>query len=223
LKVAVVDYEMGNIFSIKQACEYVGLTPVITNKSSVIMDSDSLILPGVGAFGDAVYNLKKYDLINPIKDFIIQGRPFMGICLGMQLLLTESEEFGAYQGLNIIEGRVVKILNSNEDGKKKIKVPHVGWNQICIPPDDNNDFWLHTPLKCIRNGEFMYFAHSYYCVPASQDIVLSTTDYEGITFCSGIVRNNLYAFQFHPEKSGANGLKIYENFAHLINKTGAFC
>src|SRR3972149_7122485 len=176
LMVAIIDYESGNLFSVKRACENAGLRPVITSDVSVIMDSNAVILPGVGAFEDAMDNLGKLDLITPINEFIETGKLFMGICLGMQLLMTESEEFGNHKGLNIIKGNVIRFPSNNSDDNK-IKVPQVGWNQI-FRPSTNEDCWDKSPLKDIKNGEFMYFVHSYYPQPEDTEVVLSTTTYE---------------------------------------------
>jgi len=215
LQVAIIDYEMGNLFSVKRACEYVGLKPVITADKSIINDSDAMILPGVGAFGDAMNNLRKLDLITPIKEFIETGKPFMGICLGMQLLMTESEEFGNHQGLNIIKGRVIKFPYKNSE----IKVPQVGWNQIFMPLLAKENHWEKSPLKDIKNGEFMYFVHSYYPKPESADAVLSTTIYEETKFCSSLLWKNVFAVQYHPEKSAKEGIRIYKNWALMITSS----
>lgn len=215
MQVAIIDYEMGNMFSVKHACEYLGLNTVLTSDKSVIMASDAIILPGVGSFGDAMDNLKRLDLIPPIKDFVAAGRPFMGICLGLQLLFSESEEFGVNKGLGIIEGSVVRFPANNQKGRA-IKVPHIGWNQI-FRPGGTEVYWDSSPLKNLKNGEFMYFVHSYYAKPASNQVVLSSTAYEDTQFCSSLLWENVFACQFHPEKSAAEGLKIYKNWAMMVN------
>lgn len=215
LQVAVIDYGMGNLFSVERACEHAGLNAVITADKSIIMNSDGIILPGVGAFGDAMDSLEKKDLILPLKDFVKEGKPLMAICLGMQLLMSESEEFGHHKGLSIIEGSVVRFPAKNREGGK-IKVPHVGWNRIFQPSSEDRTYWNESPLKNIMSGEFMYFVHSYYAVPSDKRAVLSTTTYEGTQFCSGIHRRNVFACQYHPEKSAAEGIKIYENWALAI-------
>lgn len=212
-KIAIIDYEMGNLFSVKQACESIGLNAIVTSSKSELLDATAAILPGVGAFGDAMSNLHKLDLIYPIKDFINSARPFMGICLGMQLLMSESEEFGQYKGLDIIKGPVVRF--SVNDGKAKIKIPQVGWNQI-FKTHLNINQWDNSPLKNLDNGEFMYFVHSYYPLPSTADIVLSVTSYENIEYCSSIQYKNIFASQFHPEKSAKKGLEIYKNWALMI-------
>ena len=209
LNVAIIDYGMGNLFSVKQSCKYIGLNPIITADNNEIKSSDALILPGVGAFGDAMENLRQLDLINPIKEFISTGKPFMGICLGMQLLLTESEEFGTHKGLDIIKGKVVKFNNN-------VKVPHVGWNQIFLPKKAEKNYWDNTPLKNLNNGEYMYFVHSYYSVLSDEQSILSVTYYADIEYCSSLLKGNIFAFQFHPEKSAHEGIKVYENWASII-------
>ena len=215
LQVAVIDYGMGNLFSVERACEHAGLNAIITADKSTIMNSDGIILPGVGAFGDAMDSLERKDLIAPIKDFVEEGKPLMAICLGMQLLMSESEEFGQHKGLNIIEGSVVKFPVKNMEGGK-IKVPQVGWNRIFQPSSEDPTYWNESPLKDIMSGEFMYFVHSYYTVPSDKGAILSTTTYEETQFCSGIRRRNVFACQYHPEKSAAEGIKIYKNWASAI-------
>jgi len=206
-KVAIIDYGMGNLFSVKLACEKVGFDSLITNDKPEILQADALILPGVGAFGDAMNALKKMDLAETIKEFIKSGKPFLGICLGMQLLMSESEEFGMHKGLDIIKGKVVKFSNKNE------KVPQVGWNKIIKAKD-----WGNGLLKNVLNNEYMYFVHSFYCQPVEKEIILSKTNYAKIDYCSSFQKENIFACQFHPEKSGEKGLIIYENLANLCQK-----
>lgn len=214
-KVAVIDYEMGNLFSVLHACEHVGLYPLVTSDASVIMKCDAIILPGVGAFGNAVDNLKRLDLIVPIKEFIKSRRPFMGICLGMQLLMSESEEFGYHKGLDVIRGTVVKFPTAGKE-QRTIKVPQVGWNRIYRPFQTSEEFWRNSPFRGITNNEYMYFVHSFYTVPEDPRTALSYTDYEGTEYSSSILLDNVFACQFHPEKSALKGMKIYENFAAMV-------
>jgi glutamine amidotransferase len=217
VKVAIVDFGMGNLFSIRQACEHVGLQAVITHEAEELLAAHGLILPGVGAFGDAMQHLEVMDLIGPIKDFAASGRPFLGICLGMQLLATESEEFGRHRGLDMIPGSVVRLPNMGKSGER-IKVPQVGWNHISAPAGRDESFWTGTPLEGLAGGEYMYFVHSYRPIPADPDSVLCVTEYGGFSFASGLARGNVSAFQFHPEKSGPRGLKIYENWASRVKE-----
>jgi glutamine amidotransferase len=210
--VAIVDYGMGNLFSVQRACLKVGLFPKITSDKIDIMKSCGVVLPGVGAFCDAIYNLKKLDLKNPLIDFVDSGRPFLGICLGMQLLMTESEELQYCKGLDLIPGRV-KMFD-----RRIKKIPQVGWNQIYIPQNQKESFWENTLLAGINNFEFMYFLHSYYTIPENNEIVLSNTDYSGTIYASSIIRDSLFACQFHPEISSNNGIMIFKNWANIIKK-----
>ncbi len=207
--IAIIDYKMSNLFSVKHACDYVGLNSIITHDKDDIMSAEAVILPGVGAFGDAMENLTKLDLISPIRDFAESGKPLMGICLGLQLLFTESEEFGNFKGLNIINGRVVRFSNNSAEGAK-IKIPHVGWSQIFR--SDNTSLWGNSPLRLIPEGEYMYFIHSYYIVPENSAIKLTLTSYGGIEFCSSIISKNIFALQFHPEKSAMEGVRIFKDW-----------
>ena len=212
-KIAIIDYEMGNMFSVEHACRYVGLDPVITSDSETILNADAAILPGVGAFSECMSNLKKFDLDKVIKDFIQTEKPFMGICLGLQLLFTESEEFGLSKGLDIINGTVKKFPSKNNEGEL-LKVPQIGWNHIYT----DKGTWEDSILNGISEKEFMYFVHSYFVEPENRNEILTLTNYCGIEYCSGIHIGNLSAFQFHPEKSGKEGLKIYNNWANKIKK-----
>lgn len=214
-QVAIIDYGLGNLFNVERACAKVGLRSVITVDKDIIRQSSGMILPGVGAFGDAMGNLKRLDLIGLIKDQINQKKPFLGICLGMQLLLSESEEFGGHQGLDVIKGRVVKFNSMDKKGRK-IKVPQVGWNRIFfdkMQPADRGD----SILQGISNGEYMYFVHSYYAVLEDSSFVLAKTNYENTEYCSAIFKGSVFAMQFHPEKSGLEGLKIYKNWTLKVN------
>ncbi len=213
-KVAIVDYGAGNLFSVEQACRSVGLSAVVTSDPQVILSADALILPGVGAFADAMHNLEKLNLVKSLKDFSRTGKPFMGICLGMQLLFSKSSEFGDHAGLNLIDGEVVKFACRNANGEK-IKAPQIGWNQI-FSPSDSKDIWDSTPLTAVKNGAFMYFVHSFYVLPQTPENVLSITDYQGIEYCSAVIKKNIFAVQFHPEKSGEEGLKIYHSWMKKI-------
>lgn len=213
--VAIVDFHMGNLFSVKRACEQVGLNPLITCQKNDIFASDGIILPGVGAFGEAMQHLQDMDLIDVIKACIDQGKPFLGICLGMQLLMSESEEFGRHRGLDIISGTVTRFPTVLP-GNKKIKVPHVGWNSIFRI---NSVFYSSQDISLDRglcDGEYMYFVHSYYVQPDNPDVRLFNSRYEDIEYCSGIQWKNVSAVQFHPEKSAEKGIQIYQNWAEMI-------
>jgi imidazole glycerol-phosphate synthase subunit HisH len=214
IRVAIVDYEAGNLFSVQQACKTVGLDPIITNTPEELINADAIVLPGVGAFGDAMNNLRRLDLIQPLREFVFCGKPFLGICLGMQLLFSESEEFGNNKGLNFIEGTVKKFPSINKDNEL-IKVPQIGWNRIFSKSTKKKN-WHDTPLESIINGEFMYFVHSYYASPFNGKEILSVTNYGGIEYCSAVIKDNIFATQFHPEKSAKEGIKIYQSWAKAI-------
>lgn len=212
VKVAIVDYGLGNLFSINQVCEHLGMESVITADVKILADADALILPGVGAFADAMKNLQDNNLVDPLLEFVKSGRPFLGICLGMQLLFSESEEFGTHKGLDIIKGKVVRFPPVDEDGALN-KVPQIQWNQIYKNTDE---IWANSPLRDIEDGTYMQFVHSYYTIPEDKNNVLSFTNYGGVTYASSIVQGNLTGFQFHPEKSSKQGLKIYETWSNYV-------
>jgi glutamine amidotransferase len=214
-RVAIIDFGLGNLFSVKQACEYVGLQAQITSARKDVQSADAAILPGVGAFGDAMANLRKLDLVELLRDMAASDTPLMGICLGLQLLMTESYEFGRHQGLGIISGPVVRFDNPRQDGKI-LKVPQVGWNRIYRGQGDKTeavDPWAGTLLDGLAEGECMYFVHSFIVQPEDPALILTTTRYGHIEFCSALRTGNTFACQFHPERSGPHGLRIYRNLA----------
>ena len=217
LKVAIIDFGMGNLFSVKQACQRVGLNALITDRKDEVLESNGVILPGVGAFGNAMANLHRLDLVEPLKDFVKSERPVLGICLGMQLLMSESEEFGIHKGLDIIDGRVVRFHDKTESGQL-VKVPQVGWNKISVPGGDRNDLWSGTPLEGIVNGTYMYFVHSYYAKPEDPKVVASVTRYGNLEYCSALRYKSVFATQFHPERSAIWGIRIYKNWALQVLK-----
>jgi glutamine amidotransferase len=208
-KIVIVDYNLSNLFSVKQACEYIGMSVRVSSNPKDIEMADAIILPGVGAFHTAMGNLESLGLLQPLKDSIVQGKPFFGICLGMQLLFSESEEFQSSKGLGFINGKIKKFKPTAQH----YKVPQIAWNKIHSP--ENNKF-KSSPLFGIKEGDYMYFVHSYYAFPDNKEVILAETLYNGITYCSGVLKNNIFAVQFHPEKSSKNGLEIYKNWA-LIN------
>lgn len=213
-KVVIIDYKLGNLFSVNQALINVGLDVVITSDKNVILNADALVLPGVGAFQDAINNLKQLELLDVLRQKVVtEKKPMLGICLGLQLLFTSSEEFGDSQGLDFVSGSVKRFKNTDNQGNK-IRVPQIAWNTI---EENLQDRWKGTPLDGIETGVDMYFVHSYYVEPQNKDIVLSTTDYGGLEYCSSILQDNIFACQFHPEKSGKEGLKIYKKWSE-INK-----
>lgn len=200
--IAIVDYGMGNLRSVHKAFEKAGFPAMVTQDAEELRKAHGLVVPGVGAFKKAMENLKNLNLIKPIIEFIEKGKPFLGICLGLQLLFSGSEEFGWQQGLSIFRGRVIRFKEAN------LKIPHIGWNAIRIKKK--------IPIfEGVADGAYFYFVHSYYPVPEDEAIVAATTRY-GLEFTSAISYGNLFALQFHPEKSQAVGLQIIKNFGHLV-------
>lgn len=204
MEIVIIDYKMSNLHSVKAACKKVGFKTQITSDPKKILDAKIAILPGVGSFKQAMLNLKNLKLETCINDYINSGKIFIGICLGLQLLFSKSEEFGNHTGLNILNG-VVKKFNSSK--KEKIPIPQMNWNSIKM----KNINWKKTYLKNNFDNDFMYFVHSYYVVPKDKSIVLTETTYGSQKYCSSIMKNNIFATQFHPEKSSINGLKIYKS------------
>lgn len=215
LKIVIIDYQMSNLFSVKHACDYFGVDAEFTSDKDKILNADGAILPGVGAFSSAMKNLQSLDLVLPIRDFVEMGKPLMGICLGLQLLFTESKEFGNTTGMDIIPGTVVKFdKNANEE--RKIKVPHMGWSEVYQPTGNHNGGWENSPLCGVADKEYMYFVHSYFVVPDDDRDILAKSNYEGMEFCSAIKKKNIFATQFHPEKSAKQGVEIYSNWFQSI-------
>jgi len=211
-KVAIIDYALGNLYSIKHACERVGLESVITSSRNEIMQADGVLLPGMGAFGEAMQTLHKLDLVTVLRDYAAAGRLLIGICLGIQLLFSESSEFGSHKGLGIIEGQVVP-LDKPLEGDRKLKVPQVGWNQLHATRP-----WDHTLLEGVPDNEYMYFVHSFVPQPQDSSVILATTTYGGIEFCSSIQYKNIFACIFHPERSGVSGIQMYRNLAAQVKQ-----
>jgi glutamine amidotransferase len=210
-KVVIIDYQLGNLFSVKQACDAVGINAIISSEKKDLLVADALILPGVGAFIEAMTNLRELGLDIAIKEKVQSGTPLFGICLGQQLLFTESEEFGSGKGLDLISGSIKKFPKNLVE--RKIKVPHISWNTIY----KLNQEWSETPLGFLNNNDFMYFIHSYYVEPTDDACILTLTNYEGIEFCSAVNYKNIFATQFHPEKSADKGISIYKNWAIVNN------
>lgn len=213
--VAIVDYGMGNLFSVGQACRHAGLRSVITSSREEILNADAVILPGIGAFGDAMNTLRKLDLVEVLREVAASSKPLVGICLGLQLLMTESFEFGRHEGLGLIAGQVVRF-DQPAEGDRKLKVPQVGWNRVAqegLAVNGRGSPWAGSLLDGVADGAFMYFVHSYIVRPEDPAVIFSTSDYGQIRFCSSVRRDNIFACQFHPERSGSEGLKIYHNLA----------
>ncbi len=209
-RAAIVDFRLGNLFSVERACAIAGLAPAITSDRQTITSADVVILPGVGAFGDAMDNLRALDLVGLLNDVVASGRLLIGVCLGFQLLMKESEEFGAHVGLGLIDGVVRRLAPTNAGAK----VPQIGWNRV---HEARTGAWTDTPLEGQTNGAYMYFVHSYCVVPADARLASATTTYQGESYCSAISRGPIHAFQFHPERSGPAGLEIYRAIARLAS------
>ena len=192
---------MGNLRNVQRGFEKVGFVAKVTRSKKEIEKASGIVLPGVGAFKDCMVNLDKYDLTEPILRSIEKGKPYFGICLGLQILFSESEEFGLHKGLDVVKGKVVRF-----DPDPERKVPHMGWNTVEMEKD--------TPmLKGIRNGDFFYFVHSYYAEP-KEPVTIATTEY-GFHFTSAVQKSNVFGIQFHPEKSQKAGLQMLKNFAEM--------
>lgn len=209
--IGILNYGMGNLRSVQKAFERIGADARVIDAPEQIASASRLILPGVGAFADGMTHLRERDLVQPLLDYAQSGKPMMGICLGMQLLFDSSAEDAPspdqpVQGLGILPGGAHRFSEDQGPGQPRIKVPHMGWNQI--------DFALDTPLfQGLSPGDHVYFVHGYYCVPSQSSDIAATTTY-GKPFCAAVHRDNVWATQFHPEKSQAVGLSILKNFAH---------
>ena len=198
--IVIIDYGAGNLRSVVNAITRLGHQPKITNRPDEVLNAQAVILPGVGAAADTMENLKALGLANPIRQLIAEGRPYLGVCIGLQILFTGTEEGGGHECLGVIPGRVRKLPSG-------LKIPHMGWNQL-------KQKVSHPVFEGIADGTNFYFVHSYYVTPDDKSLVAGETDY-GIPICSVIARGNLVATQFHPEKSGKVGLKIYDNFIKM--------
>lgn len=198
--ICVIDYGMGNLRSVSKALEKVGGSVQVSSSPDDLKTAEKIVLPGVGAFGDGCRELKERGLFEPLRQTLLQEKPFLGICLGMQLLFEESEESPGVQGLRILSGRVVKFRNPN------VKVPHMGWNEMKIQKKDS------APFQGVGDGSFFYFVHSFYPVPQDPSLVLGTAEYGGEKFAAFVVKKAIWASQFHPEKSQDAGLQILKNF-----------
>ncbi len=195
--IAIIDYDAGNVKSVEKALQALNQDVVITNDKATLLAADKVILPGVGAFGDAMEKLQAYGLVEVIRELVEMKKPFLGICLGLQLMFEESEESPGVKGLGLLKGKIVRFPQS------ELKVPQIGWNSLEFPKES-------VLFNGIRNGEYVYFVHSYY-LKAEEDIVAATTEY-GVTVHAAVEKGNIFACQFHPEKSSGVGLNILKNF-----------
>ena len=203
--IVIIDYGMGNLRNVQKGFERVGFAAKVTRNKNEIRKASAIVLPGVGAFKDCMENLERFGLIDLLLTSIEKGKPYLGICLGFQILFSESEEFGSHKGLGVIKGKVVRF---NPDPEHK--VPHMGWNTVNI---------VNRPpiLSDIEENSYFYFVHSFYVVPEDRGIIATTTDY-GTTFTSMVWKDNVFATQFHPEKSQGLGLKILKGFGDFVRK-----
>lgn len=200
--IAIIDYDAGNLRSVEKALVSLGEKPVITRDRKVILGADKVILPGVGAFGDAMGRLHQYGLVEAIRETAAQGTPFLGICLGLQLIFESSEESPGVEGLGLLSGKVLRIPDC-----PGLKIPHMGWNSLDIRPGA-------SLFQGIENGAYVYFVHSYYLKAGEESVVAASTEYSTHIHAS-VEKGNVFACQFHPEKSGAVGLQILKNFISL--------
>jgi glutamine amidotransferase len=203
--IAIIDYGMGNLRSVEKGFLKVGADVTVTNKPEDVLKADGVVLPGVGAFRDCMGELENLNLIHAVADSIQKGKPYLGICLGLQVLFSESEEFGKCNGLDILRGRVLRFDLEN----KELKIPQMGWNQLNMK--NRNPLFEGIPDK-----SYFYFVHSYYVSPEDTSVIATTTDYE-IEFTSAVWKDNIFAVQFHPEKSQTLGLQVLKNFRNIVN------
>ncbi len=205
--IAIIDYKAGNLTSVRLAFDALGVHTIVTDDAKKIISAEKIVFPGVGAIGAAMANLRQLKLIEPLTQQIANGVPFLGICLGMQILFEKSEENGGTACLGILAGEVKRFIAPSND----VKIPHMGWNAVKIKKK-------HPLLDNIENNSEFYFVHSYYPITTLRDTVYGETDYAGVNFTSVVGKNNVLATQFHPEKSGGIGLKLLENFIRWDGK-----
>lgn len=209
--IAIIDYGVGNVKSIRNAFENQKAEVILTRERETILEADGLVLPGVGAFSHGMDNLNKFGLVEIIKDFVKTGKPLLGICLGMQMLLEESEEFGNSKGIGLIKGKVVKLPIKQSI---QYKLPHISWNEI----QPKKIKWENTILDNIEENSDMYFVHTFIAEPNNENEILSVTKYHNHVFCSSIKKENIYGCQYHPEKSSKKGLSIIKNFIKIVKQ-----
>ena len=201
--IAIIDYDAGNLRSVEKALEAIGQEAVVTRDRNEILSSDKVILPGVGSFGDAMGRLNEYGLVNTIHEVVDSGKPFLGICLGLQLLFRRSDESDGVEGLSILPGEILRIPDA-----PGIKIPHIGWNSLKVSEGARL-------FEGLGENPYVYFVHSYYLKADDESIVAAITEYGGTIIHASVQRDNVYACQFHPEKSGSVGMQILKNFAAL--------
>ena len=210
--VTIVDYDCGNLFSVSRSLEHCGAEIELTDSPTRIKEAKRLVLPGVGAFGDAIVELRRRELIEPLREFAASGRPFLGICVGLQLMFDVSEEFGEHAGLGLIPGRVSPIPRTGANGQPH-KTPHIGWSELVLPSGDTS--WQGTILDGVEGPVYCYFVHTYTAMPDKESHRLADCRYNGRRIAAAVRRGNLWGCQFHPEKSAATGLHMLRNFLDL--------
>ncbi|MCH7707929.1 MAG: imidazole glycerol phosphate synthase subunit HisH [Myxococcales bacterium] len=211
-RVSVIDYGVSNLLSVRRALEHCDAEVELVQTAGAIRAADRVVLPGVGAFEDGMRGLRDRSFVDPIREFADTGRPFLGICLGMQMMFDASEEFGEHEGIGLIPGRIVPIPRHGLTGAAH-KIPHIGWNTLGSAASGRD--WGGTVLDGIDDGSYAYFVHSFTAAPAQDDDRLADTDYNGLVLSAVVASGNLYGAQFHPEKSGATGLQVVRNFLAL--------
>lgn len=218
-RVAIVDFDLGNLFSVEQACRKAGIAAEITQDPKTVAASDALILPGVGGFPKAMESLKRRGLVAPIQDAAAEGKPVVGICLGMQLLMESSTEFGHTPGLGLIEGSVVKLPEIPGGNGRNLPIPNVGWSPVA--PVRNGHPWNGTPLGETAPGALFYFVHSFFVQPKRVQDELASTAFGTATICAAVARDNIFGMQFHPERSGTVGLNVYRTIDRITRGSPA--
>jgi glutamine amidotransferase len=216
INIVVIDYGLGNLFSVVKAFLAIGVEASLTDKAEAIKTADAIVLPGVGAFKDGMEGLKGRGLVESIKEHAFKNKPFLGICLGMQMMLSESEEFGLCQGLDLIKGRVIRLPHVQNQERLKCKIPNIGWKKIFPSSQNDKDLWNNTILNNLPQEAYFYFVHSFVAAPDDAKDILANINYGGNLACSVIRRGNLFGTQFHPEKSADLGLDILRNFIKIV-------
>jgi glutamine amidotransferase len=211
-RVTIIDYGIGNLFSVCRAFEHCGAEVTVSGNPEQVASAERLVLPGVGAFADGMQGLVERRLDDVVRVYASSGRPLLGICLGMQMLATESYEFGRHRGLDIVPGKVLPVPETGIDGRTH-KIPHIGWTSLTMP--ENITTWNDTIFSNVHEGDNVYLVHSFSLVPDDAKDMLADSDYDGRVICAAVRRRNVYGTQFHPEKSGAVGLRILQAFCDL--------
>lgn len=213
-RVVIIDYKLGNLYSVHHACKHIGLDVEVSSDPKKILSANALVLPGVGAFAEGMKNMERLGLAEAVLESVEKEKPLFGVCLGLQMLFSKSNEFDACEGLGIISGSVSRLSPPANDNHE-IKIPHIGWNKINALTNESS-LWADSPLEPCSQGEFQYFVHSYVGNPKHKKNILSITNYGGQELCSAVQKgNHVVATQFHPEKSGEMGLKIYRKWAKI--------